>query len=73
MLVKDGREIFTEGHDLRFDAEAVPFADTSLDLILCIFGLESVNDLPGSLIQFRRALRPDGLFLGLHVCWRYAA
>jgi SAM-dependent methyltransferase len=26
--------------------------------------LDSVNDLPGALIQIRRILRPDGLFLG---------
>lgn len=36
----------------------------SYDLILSAATLDSVNDLPGALIQIRRALRPDGLFLG---------
>jgi SAM-dependent methyltransferase len=29
-----------------------------------VLGLHWVNDLPGALIQIRRALKPDGLFLG---------
>lgn len=36
----------------------------SYDLIIAAGALDSVNDLPGALVQFRRALRPDGLFLG---------
>ena len=43
--------------------ELLPFADASLDLVVSAFGLQFVNDLPGALIQIRRALRPDGLFL----------
>ncbi len=34
------------------------------DLILCAPMLESANDIPGVLTQFRLALKPDGLFLG---------
>ena len=45
------------------DEEALPFADASLDLILSNLSLHWVNDLPGALIQARRALKPDGLFL----------
>ncbi len=45
------------------DEEALPFADASLDLILSNLTLHWVNDLPGALIQARRALKPDGLFL----------
>ena len=45
------------------DDEALPFADGSLDLIVSALALQSVNDLPGTLVQIRRALRPDGLFL----------
>ncbi len=52
------------GIDLVFDDEAVPLAPESLDCIISLFGLHSVNDVPGSLAQFRAALRPDGLFLG---------
>ena len=45
------------------DAEALPFADASLDLVVSALALQFVNDLPGTLIQIRRALKPDGLFL----------
>ena len=45
------------------DEEALPFADGSLDLIVSALALQFVNDLPGALIQIRRALKPDGLFL----------
>ena len=45
------------------DEEALPFADASLDLVVSALALQFVNDLPGTLIQIRRALRPDGLFM----------
>ncbi len=45
------------------DEEALPFADGSLDLVVSALALQFVNDLPGTLIQVRRALKPDGLFL----------
>ncbi len=45
------------------DEEALPFADGSLDLIVSALALQFVNDLPGTLIQIRRALKPDALFL----------
>jgi SAM-dependent methyltransferase len=45
------------------DEEALPFRDASLDLVVSALALQFVNDLPGALIQIRRALRPDGLFL----------
>jgi len=44
--------------------EALPLKEGALDLITSVLSLHLVNDLPGALIQFRRALRPDGLFLG---------
>ena len=46
------------------DEEALPFGDASLDLAVSALSLQFVNDLPGTLVQIRRALRPDGLFLG---------
>lgn len=46
------------------DDEALPFADQSLALVTSLLSLQSVNDLPGALVQIRRALKPDGLFLG---------
>ena len=45
------------------DEEALPFADGSLDLVVSALALQWVNDLPGALIQIRRALKPDGLLL----------
>jgi SAM-dependent methyltransferase len=45
------------------DEEALPFRDGSLDLAVSALALQFVNDLPGALIQIRRALKPDGLFL----------
>jgi SAM-dependent methyltransferase len=45
------------------DEEALPFRDGSLDLVVSALALHFVNDLPGTLIQIRRALKPDGLFL----------
>ena len=45
------------------DEEALPFAPESFDLITSGLALQHVNDLPGALVQIRRALRPDGLFM----------
>src|SRR5271169_6429202 len=45
------------------DEEALPFRDASLDLVVSGLVLQFVNDLPGVLVQIRRALKPDGLFL----------
>ena len=45
------------------DEEALPFADGSLDLVVSALALQLVNDLPGALIQIRRALKADGLLL----------
>jgi SAM-dependent methyltransferase len=45
------------------DEEALPLREASLDLVVSALALQFVNDLPGALIQIRRALRPDGLFL----------
>lgn len=44
--------------------ETVPFEVGELDLAVSLFALDTTNDAPGVLIQIRRALRPDGLFLG---------
>ena len=48
---------------VRADEEALPFADASLDLVVSALALQFVNDLPGTLIQIRRALKADGLLL----------
>jgi SAM-dependent methyltransferase len=46
------------------DEEALPFAADSFDLVMSAMNLHWVNDLPGTLIQIGRILKPDGLFLG---------
>ncbi len=45
------------------DEELLPFADGAFDLVVSGLSLHWVNDLPGALVQIRRALKPDGLFL----------
>jgi SAM-dependent methyltransferase len=48
---------------LQASPELPPLRDQSADLIVSGYALHAVNDLPGALAQYRRALRPDGLFL----------
>jgi len=48
----DAREILT--------VDAPPF-----DLAVSLFSLQAINDLPGALVQIRRNLKPDGLFLAV--------
>lgn len=48
----------------QLDEEHLPFAPASLDLVVSALSLHWVNDLPGTLVQIRQALKPDGLFLG---------
>jgi len=45
------------------DEEALPFRDGAFDLVVSALALQFVNDLPGTLVQIRRVLAPDGLFL----------
>mgnify|MGYP000709297677 CR=1 FL=1 len=49
---------------LAVDEERLPFAQQSLDLVVSLLALHWTNDLPGALIQIRRVLKPDGLFIG---------
>lgn len=52
------------GHgDVAADEELLPFAAGSFDLVISALALQNVNDLPGALVQVRRVLKPDGLFL----------
>lgn len=52
-----------DGPRVRCEEEMLPFANGSFDLAVSGLALHLVNDLPGALIQIRRALKPDGLFL----------
>jgi SAM-dependent methyltransferase len=47
-----------------FDADEVLRAEPSFDLAVSLFSLQWINDLPGALVQIRRLLKPDGLFVG---------
>ena len=46
------------------DEERLPFAPQSFDLAVSLLSLHWTNDLVGALVQIRRALKPDGLFIG---------
>jgi len=45
------------------DEERLPIGEARCDLIVSLLALHGVNDLPGALVQARRALAPDGLLL----------
>jgi SAM-dependent methyltransferase len=51
------------GEIIAANPEHVPLAPESRDLIVSLLALHEANDTPGLLIQIRRALKPDGLFL----------
>ena len=59
-----GPEADPAGRTVVGDEEALPFAGERFDLAVSLLALHAVNDLPGALVQIRRALKPDGLFLG---------
>ena len=64
-LVAASLSVTADGSSLAVaaDEEALPFADASLDLVVSALALQFVNDLPGTLIQIKRALKADGLLL----------
>lgn len=53
-----------EGGAVLGDEERLPFSGEHFDLALSLLSLQGVNDLPGVLVQIRRALKPDGFFIG---------
>jgi NADH dehydrogenase [ubiquinone] 1 alpha subcomplex assembly factor 5 len=61
-ILGDRRPIVTAA--LMLDEEAIDYPPGKFDLVLSAGTLDSVNDLPGALVQIRRVLKPDGLFLG---------
>ena len=44
-------------------ADNLQLEPASFDAIFSILDLHAVNDVPGALVQYARALRPDGLFM----------
>ena len=46
------------------EGDRLPLEPASLDLAVSLLSMQEMNDIPGFLIQVRRALKPDGLFIG---------
>lgn len=49
--------------NIQADEEFFPFFAESFDLIISNLNLHTTNDLPGTLIQLKSALKADGLFI----------
>jgi SAM-dependent methyltransferase len=47
------------------DEEYLPFSTSTFDLVVSVLSLHATNDLPGTLLQIRKLLAPDGLFVGV--------
>jgi len=62
VIASDAGARFVE-NGVQCDEDRLPFEPESFDLIVSAGALDSVNDVPGALIQCRRILKPDGLFL----------
>lgn len=68
LFVLDDDPVFTgsgRGNAVVGDPEFFPFKSGFFDLIVSPLSLVFINDLPGTLLQLRRALKPDGLFIGV--------
>ena len=64
LIEADLTDAMLPGAGVVLDAEALPFGDERLNLIVSGLMLHAVDDLPGLLAQALRALAPDGLFIG---------
>jgi SAM-dependent methyltransferase len=62
MLLRDGQA--RSPLALVADEERLPFAPAAFDLAVSLLSLHWTNDLVGALVQARRILKPDGLFIG---------
>ncbi len=54
-----------DGLGMVSDVETITLQPKSIDLAVSLLALQEANDIPGQLVQIRRTLRPDGLFLGV--------
>ena len=61
------RIVSQAGLEVMTGEQPAPFADGSRDLVVSGLALQFVNDLPGALIQIRRALKADGLLLAARI------
>ncbi|MBZ6077668.1 methyltransferase domain-containing protein [Microvirga puerhi] len=53
-----------EPESIQGDEENLPVSEPQFDLAISLLSLQGVNDLPGALVQIRRVLKSDGLFMG---------
>lgn len=63
--IEADRNFLGGGAGIVSDPETIALEPASIDLAVSLLALQEANDIPGQLIQFRRALKPDGLFLGV--------
>ncbi|ORY44750.1 S-adenosyl-L-methionine-dependent methyltransferase [Rhizoclosmatium globosum] len=68
MLYRDKNETYEVSTErIHADEEFLPFHEDTFDCVLSSMSMHWVNDLPGTLIQIRKCLKPDGAFLGAMV------
>lgn len=68
VVVEKNGHIFAPTHGVTDHRDGLwPFTEQTVDLALSVAHMHWMNDPVGSLVQFRRALRPDGVFLGAMV------
>lgn len=53
----------SQGMRAVYEEDLPPLAPQRFDLIVSLLALHTANDLIGALIQYRQALKPDGLFI----------
>ncbi len=65
MLKKSGERggFFRSPHLVCADIEHLPFANNSFDLVYSSLSLQWCNDLNAALLEAKRVLKPDGLFV----------
>jgi SAM-dependent methyltransferase len=63
LRIETDRELLDGEDGIIAPPETLPLQPESIDLAVSLLSLQETNDTPGMLIQTRRALKPDGLFL----------
>jgi SAM-dependent methyltransferase len=63
-MVEHGMLHVRGAHWQQADAQALPFPDRTVDLVVCQFGVMFFPDKPAAFAESRRVLRPGGRLLG---------
>ena len=58
-------EALLHGQGVAASPDALPFTGESFDLVVSLMSLHATDALPAALLEARRVLRPDGLFVAL--------